>query len=198
MPERQPRGAATAIAIERSALALVLQHGYDHVTVDMICAAAGISQRTFFNHFPTKDDALLGREHPRVDERAARRFALAEGPLLLDAISLISFPPEGGASFDERFRVIASSPALMSRQMERIAAMEAELLDIVSLRLGRSHPESDPEERAREATMVTHLLAGILRFLGTAAGDDADGLEERLDRTRATLMRVLADSAPEG
>ncbi len=34
-------------------------HGYDATTVDDIADAAGISQRTFFRYFPTKDDAIL-------------------------------------------------------------------------------------------------------------------------------------------
>ena len=58
------RARATADAIESAALDLVLDRGYNQVTVDLICDVAGVSQRTFFNHFPTKDDAMLGRDRP--------------------------------------------------------------------------------------------------------------------------------------
>lgn len=57
---RQRKQAATALTIERSAVALVQEHGFQAVTVDMICAASGVSQRTFFNYFKTKDQAILG------------------------------------------------------------------------------------------------------------------------------------------
>ena len=73
------RAAATKTAIEDAALDLALERGYEQVTVDMICEQVGVTQRTFFNHFPTKDDALLGRDLPQIDERAARQFIIARG-----------------------------------------------------------------------------------------------------------------------
>lgn len=39
---------------------MVLDRGYDEVTVEDICAAAEISRRTFFNYFPSKDAAIFG------------------------------------------------------------------------------------------------------------------------------------------
>lgn len=192
-----PKGReATRAALERSALDLALEHGYDEVTVDMICQAAGISQRTFFNYFPTKDDALLGSNMPSVDEPAARRFVLSDGPLLLDALALISLPAThpGERSMDERMRVIASSPALMAKMMERIGAVEAEMQEIIGLRLEHTHPERSEEERVAESTMITHLIAGLMRFMGTSSRGGGAELSEVIQRTRAILAQVLADS----
>ncbi len=196
MGEPQGRAATTAAAIERAALDLVQKHGYEGATVAMICTHVGVSQRTFFNHFPTKDDALLGREHPQIDERAARRFIVSEGPLLLDALSLIQFPTSDAhpSRFRDRMRVIATVPSLMSRQIERIAEIEAELREIIGVRLERDHPERSETEREDQASLVTHLLAGVIRFAGSLA---AEGLssDALTDRARATLQLVLADSA---
>lgn len=58
--------------IERHTVALVQEHGLDHVTVEMICEMSHISQRTFFNYFKTKDEALIGTQAPRIHERLAR------------------------------------------------------------------------------------------------------------------------------
>ncbi|MFC7326727.1 TetR/AcrR family transcriptional regulator [Marinactinospora rubrisoli] len=191
------RAAATRAAIENAALDLALARGYEHVTVDLICEAAGVSQRTFFNHFPTKDDALLGRDMPRIDERAARRFVLSEGPLLLDAIALVDHPERKAVSprLADRLKVISMSPPLLARQMERISAIDAELREIVALRLERRHPGADEAERADEAAMVAYLLAGFMRFIASMdmRGEfDVDDLEAR---ARAALTRVLDDSA---
>ena len=45
---------------ERIAWKLFAQHGYQAVTVDEIAEAAGVSARTLFRYFPTKEDFLLG------------------------------------------------------------------------------------------------------------------------------------------
>ena len=42
------------LAVERSALELVIERGYDGVTVEDICARAEISKKTFFNYFSSK------------------------------------------------------------------------------------------------------------------------------------------------
>ena len=48
---------------ERVALELFARHGYPNVTVEDIAAEAGISIRTTYRYFPTKEECLLG--YPR-------------------------------------------------------------------------------------------------------------------------------------
>ncbi len=60
------------LEIERQALRLVIEHGYDQVTVEDICSAAEISKKTFFNYFPSKIAALMGfRNLPDAEEIVA-------------------------------------------------------------------------------------------------------------------------------
>ncbi|WP_241963713.1 TetR/AcrR family transcriptional regulator [Gordonibacter sp. 28C] len=49
------------LAVERAALELVIERGYDGVTVEDICARAEISKKTFFNYFPSKAAVIMGR-----------------------------------------------------------------------------------------------------------------------------------------
>ena len=53
------------LSVERAALELVIERGYDGVTVEDICARAEISKKTFFNYFPSKAAAIMGGSHPR-------------------------------------------------------------------------------------------------------------------------------------
>ena len=176
--------AATATAIERAAIDLVLADGYDHVTVDMICAEAGVSQRTFFNYFKTKDAALLGGADPEIDEARAAEFVVSTGPLLVEAVGLIRVDPAFAVNEEllaERIRAISTSPELLARQMERIATLESEVRAIIVARL--QHDAGDPDADVRaEADLISNLLAGAIRYLGQAFAREAD----RTDAASAT------------
>ncbi|MBK1838165.1 TetR family transcriptional regulator [Azospirillum sp. YIM B02556] len=55
--ERKRRG--TQQRITDAGLRLFIEKGYDAATIDEIAAAAGISRRTFFYYFKSKDEILL-------------------------------------------------------------------------------------------------------------------------------------------
>ena len=76
---REDRHQEAKLRVERSAVSLVLKHGFNNVTVAMICSQSGIYQRTFFNYFQTKKAAILGAEPLTVDEGQARAFIGAPG-----------------------------------------------------------------------------------------------------------------------
>jgi TetR/AcrR family transcriptional regulator, regulator of mycofactocin system len=57
----------TARAVQRAAIGLVAANGLASVTVGDIAAAAGVSRRTFFNHFPTKTAALFDPDPDDAD-----------------------------------------------------------------------------------------------------------------------------------
>jgi AcrR family transcriptional regulator len=56
---RERKRLATWHALRASALGLIAQRGYDSVTVEEIAAKAGVSKRTFFNYFSSKDAVVF-------------------------------------------------------------------------------------------------------------------------------------------
>ncbi|WAP52224.1 helix-turn-helix domain containing protein [Arthrobacter sp. ATA002] len=66
---RARKRAAARSTIERAAVTLVLERGYERVTVDMICASGMVSPRTFFNYFGSKEGVFLGPALPRPAKR---------------------------------------------------------------------------------------------------------------------------------
>ncbi|MDO8421650.1 MAG: helix-turn-helix domain-containing protein [Parvibaculum sp.] len=56
---RERKRRETRQRIAEVALRLFLADGYDGTTLDAIAAAAGISRRTFFSYFKSKDDIIL-------------------------------------------------------------------------------------------------------------------------------------------
>src|SRR3954470_16234796 len=47
--------------VQRQAWLLFSEHGFEATTVDRIAAAAGMSRRTFFRYFASKDHLVLAR-----------------------------------------------------------------------------------------------------------------------------------------
>ena len=66
---RERKKLATHEALRQAAVTLYRRNGPDKVTVDDICAAAGVSARTFFNYFATKDEAVFALEADPADVR---------------------------------------------------------------------------------------------------------------------------------
>ncbi|GGT87813.1 TetR/AcrR family transcriptional regulator [Streptomyces coeruleorubidus] len=64
--------------LARTAIELFATHGYDNTTLDEVAAAAGVSRRTLFNYFSSKEDLALGglsEQGELIAERFAQRPA---------------------------------------------------------------------------------------------------------------------------
>ena len=79
------RRARIAGEIERAALELFSQRGPDNVTVEQISQRAGISVRTFFRYFRTRDDIMFALPHRLVDDLCDRVAARPTAESALDA-----------------------------------------------------------------------------------------------------------------
>jgi AcrR family transcriptional regulator len=165
---RNARGLATARRIHRSAVRLAVEGGLDALTVDAVCADAGISQRTFFHHYPTKDDALLGLELPSISQQRAHRYLSdPDVPVLAGAVGLIELP--AGADEDphthvDQLRLLARSPQLQARQAARFLPILGELRQLIRLRL-------EANARARGQAVTAEALdtqADLVTALGAA------------------------------
>ena len=87
------RGRATVAAIESAALALAHSRVVEQITVAAICERAEVTERVFFNHFPTKEDAFLGLEIPTLDEDWAIEYINDDGHPAPDRRHAARAPP---------------------------------------------------------------------------------------------------------
>jgi AcrR family transcriptional regulator len=111
---QERRRRRTQRALQNAAIALVGGRGLAEVTADDIAAAAGVSRRTFFNHFPTKAAALFDAD-PADAERLARLLAAASGsadPWRALQSALVSFVAGHENVIVVRRRLISASPEL--------------------------------------------------------------------------------------
>lgn len=194
----------TREAIHRAALRRALEYGIDNVTVAEVSAEANVSPRTFFNYFPTKEDAILGLRDVQdsVAEDAAMESLMDREPtgdLLADVTSLVRSvfsATLSGNTRDQIREAVIRYPQLRRRQLERFSLVEQRLGRIVA-----RHLESDPrfsdgsldiEDAAR---MIVAICAGAIRFaIHKSADHHAASLEEtehHFDQTVELLRKVI-------
>jgi len=89
---RQRKKASTRAKLLDAALSLISQHGYEATSIEDIASFVGVSKRTFFRYFGTKDDVLVawvGEFGEHVRKSLASR-PKSEKPLLALQGALIS------------------------------------------------------------------------------------------------------------
>lgn len=177
----------TRAALVAAATTLFRVQGYEATTVEQIAAGAGVTSRTFFRYFPTKDAVVFANADARYD---AFRVALAAGALdeaPLDGVRR-AFRATVGEFAEHRqelvlqHRVIESAPALIAKERELDRRWETAL----ARHLGSEAADPVAARRAR-------LLAGAFMGAARALLDEwyaADGKVELValaDETAALL-----------
>lgn len=115
---RERKRAATWAAIHEAAAAAALeQTDLSQVTIEEITDAADISPRTFFNYFPSKEDAILGLRQPSIDDETAAGFLISDGDNLIEKVALLLFDvfektAGGTGSRELRMRLMHRHPEL--------------------------------------------------------------------------------------
>ena len=199
---RERKRAALQATIERAALDLMLEHGYAEVTIDMICDASMISQRTFFNYFGSKEGVILGATPPSPSAEAIETFVKGSTPnILADFVAMITAVFVETRSdrelFTARRRLIQRTPELLDRQLTRISEAEDHLVGVVLARLrvqgrdGRGQQNFDDQ-----AGMVVSMGMGVMRFVmrKRSSGEPAGSTQELIDHSIA-LIRHITDTA---
>jgi mycofactocin system transcriptional regulator len=112
--------------LERVALELFAARGFTETTVEDIAAAAGISRRTFFRYYASKNDVVWGDFDILLrgmeDWLASSPADVPLVSTLADAvIRFNSLPPEAVAPHRQRMSLILHVPALQAHSTLRYA-----------------------------------------------------------------------------
>lgn len=177
---RERRKADTRAALGSAALRRFAEDGFDETTVEAIASDVGVSARTFFRYFATKDEVLYGA-------RAARQAALTEAltasppmaPLPALHAALLAIAP----SFDReetllQERAVARSAVLRGRQAEVSVSWE---LTMAAALTSAGVPDAD----VVAAVGMAGFRSAVVRWLR-----DGGELGGHLDDVFGVLLRV--------
>ena len=165
---RQRQRLETLRGLHLAASELTEEGGLAAATVDAIADRAGVSRRTFFNYFASKEDAILGLVPPRVPdevlessfEEAADTDDLRRAVHLLAATARASRMTEG--AYVRRRELVDRFPEFnhrLKRQAQEIQELVLDQLTEKDSRLGER--VEGPLDRARALVL---MAASIVRF----------------------------------
>lgn len=145
---RDEKKRVTRHALRLAALRLVQERGLDGTSTDEIAAAVGVSPRTFFNYFPTKESALVGVDPDLAGAllQAVRDRPAGEPPLTVMREVFLQFAPITAGDRDLwvlRIEVARENPVLLSKLFGDSARWDRQVAEAIAERTGRDH-HSDP------------------------------------------------------
>jgi AcrR family transcriptional regulator len=158
---RERKKQRTREAIERAALELFVERGYDATTLAEIAEAAGVSARTIFAYFPSKEDILFSSFQAMRDTLAR---ALAERPGDKDALGTVRDFVLGVACVKteldlELEQLVAKDETLLSHKRARLSQLQELLAAAIADDLGSKPDDLRPHIAAASLTAAFEVLA---------------------------------------
>jgi AcrR family transcriptional regulator len=145
---------ATRSAITSAARRFTANHGLNGFTIEQLCEDVGISRRTFFNYFPSKEDAIVGHLLDEFPADAMAAFIAGGAPesgvergpngltaTLLQALFDLTVSMADQLDFTREnvhalIKVMKVEPQLMIKMMGSAEAREHEFAHIITQREG--------------------------------------------------------------
>jgi AcrR family transcriptional regulator len=176
--------------IARTAESLFVAKGFEETTVDEIAAAVGMSQRSFFRYFSSKDEVVLDSLARLGEDMAERLTARPPGEPEWDSLRR-SFDPIVDRYADPERRdhdaalqkIVECSPRLFAAYLGRLDRLQRALADLLVDRASAGRGEPDPVVlRATVGGAFACLHASMIEAVG-----DPESFRRCLDRTMAAL-----------
>ncbi|MFB7187478.1 TetR family transcriptional regulator [Streptomyces sp. NPDC056230] len=178
--------------LTEAALQLLALKGFDAVTIDEIVTAAGVSKRTFFRYFASKEDVVV---QFLADMGTGIRAELAARPVgERPSVALrhaVAVPIAACADHSDRalrvVQLILRTPALLARFLERQAKWRSDLTAELTHRPGPV-PDTDLYPQLAAGMALAAFDAVLQRW------SDSDGTEdpmELIDRAFAVIAPAL-------
>ena len=142
---RERKKARTRDAIQRHALRLFREQGYDATTIEQIAEAAEVSPSTFFRYYPTKEDVVLADEYDPMILAAFHAQPAEVTPVraLRNAIREVSdgFAAEEREAIRERWLLSVAVPQIRAAALLNVTSGIDMIAGALARRAGREAPD---------------------------------------------------------
>lgn len=181
--------------VAAAAVDLFLAKGFDETTVDEICAAAGLSRRSFFRYFRGKEDVVVS-EFSALAEKGCRAFVARPADedvwtaLRRSMDPFIAWVDEDRHRAGALLRLVEQSPSLRASYLERVDKWRASLAGVLSVRLDAGTPHDLEIAVVAAACIGAHVAAAR----AWAVSDNAESPSATFDEAFAALAPNLASA----
>ncbi|GAA1954890.1 TetR/AcrR family transcriptional regulator [Catenulispora subtropica] len=179
---RERKKAQTRAAIQRHALRLFQEQGYDATTMEQIAAEADVSPSTLYRYFPTKEDLVLQDDYDPMMAAAFR--AQPHDMPLLEAFRaavhevLLSISTVDREEAATRARLSFTIPEVRARALDHMLTTSDMIAELFAERLGRS--VDDLEIRVMAGTIIGAILGSQQVWIAEPDSDLLDITERAL------------------
>ncbi|GAA2694319.1 helix-turn-helix domain-containing protein [Streptomyces lunalinharesii] len=174
--------------ILETALRLFTEQGYDETTIAQIAREAGVSQRTLFRYFGTKED-LLGGGQDRfgqvlMDTISAQPADAGTWEALRAGVAAVLALHDSREQALERFRLLHNTASLRAGWLEKRLRFQENLLPLIETRMDTATGNAGAKARAVIATALACLDAASMTWVAN------DGKGEIMDLYDECLAAV--------
>jgi AcrR family transcriptional regulator len=193
---RERRRRQTSADIRGAAVRLARERGWDRVTIEGICAEAGISTRTFFNYFPNKESAIAYGPSDLPPELVEDFVAAGPAPYAVVLAELITLAahhirdvPPARDQAEACLELAKTVPAVLSAFLAELERFQNHLTEIVSRRQGMAPDDEIPALIA--ALALTAIRSGIERWSSGEPEDADDTPMPYVERAAALVNSIF-------
>lgn len=190
---RERRKAETARGLREAARRLTIERGLSGFTVEELCDEVGVSRRTLFNYYASKENAVIGIPVDLDESGAAERF-LAAGPRgidhLVDDVTALhlerwAFGDLTADDIQQLIKAFEREPRLATHMLKLAGEGERDDIQLVERREGL--PAGDLRAAATVQLVGAIIRASAEEFFRPESTDDLTTIAHR----RLAVVREL-------
>ena len=177
--------------LQRAAMELFAERGYAEVTIAEIADRAGLTKRSFFNHFADKREVLFAGAQD-FEDSAVQHLAEADDDLGPTDVAVLALTRAGLelAAYAEyaqaRYELIASAAELRERDLIKMASLATAIAEALSRR--------GVLPRTATLTAQAAITVFIAAYADWITGGETADLEGLMQQSLADLRRAVGQA----